>query len=146
MKILKRRRTTAKTIAHAQKFINKGPQWLLCSKCLADEVLVGADVSSVICADCVQRLVPAPEVKVPKKIAEGHGEFPRGWHLRKRYVAPDGTVYERGKPAGENNSTGTKSDKPAAKSGRPRGRPKRGSAVPTTAKRPRGRPRKHPAK
>jgi len=140
---LNRRRTTAKTKATAQKYIGVGSQWMLCRMCLQEEVEVGPDISAVTCSTCVQRMVPPPEIKVAAKIANGHEDYPRGWHLRKRFVATDGTVYERGKPAGESNNSGTKDVKPksAAKRGRPKGSGK-DKQLPPTGKRPRGRPRK----
>jgi len=105
---MKLRRATSKK--HARQVMKTGKQWLLCSKCQGAEMEVLGDVSSVICSDCVQRMVPPPEQKTIKAHLDSNGEkFPRGWHLKKRFVASDGTVYERGKKVGESTGSDTKS-------------------------------------
>lgn len=117
IKGLKRRKVTAKAIKHSQQVARMSNQWLLCSKCQQEELEVAGDVSAVICSTCVQRMVPPPVVKL---IVKKKSSFPRGWHFMKRFVAPDGTVYERGKPTGETNTAGksilkSKADKTSGK-------------------------------
>lgn len=72
-----------------------------------------ADVrsKSVLCSTCVSKLVGSPQsigrvpkapksVKTPKvkkvKVVKPSTGFGRGWHLKKKFVAPDGTVYSFG--------------------------------------------------
>ena len=92
---LKTRRTTTKPGQPQAVRVEQISQWLLCQTCNFEEVEVGPDISAVICARCVQKLVPAPEEKKP--VIRLHTGFARGWHLKKRYIAPDGNIYERGK-------------------------------------------------
>lgn len=117
---LKRRKVTAKGIKESQRLIRMGTQWLLCSNCQQEEIEVTGDVSRVICSICVQRMVPPPVVK---QVAKKKTSFPRGWHFMKRFVAPDGTVYERGKPTGETSTAGKPISK--AKAGKTSGKRKR---------------------
>lgn len=56
-----------------------------------------ADTRAVTCAYCTAALIEPPE---------GYGQvkpdrtgWPRGWHLRKVFDAPDGKTYNRGKEA-----------------------------------------------
>lgn len=65
---------------------------LPCRECREEYVEVTADIGSVVCADCVQKMIVAPPApKVP--VGEG---FPRGWHLKLHFVAPDGRIFVRG--------------------------------------------------
>lgn len=61
-----------------------------------DEVLtVALDIARVTCGKCVQGLVAPPENYT--KQASATAGFPRGWHFKKKFEAPDGKVYSFGK-------------------------------------------------
>ena len=85
-----------------------------CFFCHTTVTRADARSKSVLCATCVSKLVgspqaigrvpkPAKSVKTPKvkkvkvvKTASKASGFGRGWHLKKKFVAPDGTVYSFG--------------------------------------------------
>lgn len=69
-------------------------------------------VRAILCSSCVAKLAgspqaigkfPKPQVKKEKKakvkkakVVSAAKGFGRGWHLKKKFVAPDGTVYSFG--------------------------------------------------
>lgn len=106
---LRRRRKNGKIVVPKKS----GTIGMPCSEC--DRLVDGisADSSSVICAYCVQKMILPPTIKKakkagvkgkrgrprihpvkPKRESTGWG---RGWHLKKKFVAPDGRVFSRGK-------------------------------------------------
>ena len=94
----KRRRTSkvdARTLRSKQSF-----KTLSCSKkgC-TQEVQVDKEVVSVICWECVQKMVGIdPKFLRPaKKVVKTPTGFPRGWHLHKRFVHSNGCVFDFGK-------------------------------------------------
>ena len=54
---------------------------------------VGMGVKSVICWQCTAKMVAPPTNPVKAKGGEG---YPRGWHLKKHFEAPDGKIFEYG--------------------------------------------------
>jgi hypothetical protein len=50
------------------------------------------DIKAVTCSRCVVKMIAPPEYK--EKPQE---KRPRGWQLKKEYIAPDGTKYIRGR-------------------------------------------------
>ena len=91
-----------------------------CLFCRTEEPRADKGAKAVLCGSCVARLAGAPAgstkarvsppeaptvrvtkakgKKVTPKQTVGSGKsFGRGWHLRKHFVAPDGTVYSFGK-------------------------------------------------
>lgn len=81
-----------------------GRQYLICSECGNEEVEVPSDVARVTCAYCVQKMIaPPPEVQ---KKSDGE-KFPRGWHFKARFVAPDGRVFVRGQLTDEKDTPPT---------------------------------------
>jgi len=68
-------------------------------------------VRAILCGSCTARLAGTPQqigkypkMDVPKvrkvkvvKVAKPTTGFGRGWHLKKKFVAPDGKVYSFGK-------------------------------------------------
>lgn len=85
-----------------------------CFFCKVDVPRADVRAKSALCGTCVSKLVGspqaigkgpkpvkvAPKVKVPKvkkvKVVSKASGFGRGWHLKKKFVAPDGTVYSFG--------------------------------------------------
>lgn len=86
-----KRRTKKLTPQLVTKFTGK--KILYCKECRQHQLEVSGDVSAVTCAYCVQKMV-APPVD-PQRKPEGE-RFPRGWHFKARFVAPDGRVFVRG--------------------------------------------------
>lgn len=90
----------------------KGGKTVDCLICKTP-VPVAHDIRAAVCGTCVARVIPPPVQKKPvgvtltksgkprakrgtavKKVPSGRG---RGWHLKKRFVDVDGTVYSFGK-------------------------------------------------
>lgn len=90
-----------------------------CFFCKVDVPRADARAKSVLCSTCVSKLVGSPQAigKAPKqvkinpevrelrvvtpkakkvKVVSKATGFGRGWHLKKKFVAPDGTVYSFG--------------------------------------------------
>jgi hypothetical protein len=84
--MLTRRR---KKLTKPQALRATGRKYLVCSGCNLEEVEVTADIASVVCGTCVQKLVGAPAVPKPKS------DKPRGWHL-KPYFELNDIVYAKG--------------------------------------------------
>ena len=73
-------------------------------------------IRAILCGSCTARLAGTPEqigkapkpnvpkVKKVKKVAvkkvSASSGWGRGWHLKKKFVAPDGTRYSFGQPLG----------------------------------------------
>lgn len=72
-------------------------------------------VRAILCGSCTARLAgtpeqigKAPKPNVPKvkktkrakavKVVKKTAGFGRGWHLKKKFVAPDGQTYSFGRP------------------------------------------------
>lgn len=87
-------------------------------KCVFCKTPQPADKSirAILCGSCTARLAGTPEqigkfpkVNVPKvkkvkkvavkKVSASSG-WGRGWHLKKKFTAPDGTRYSFGQPVG----------------------------------------------
>lgn len=84
-------------------------------KCVFCKTPQTADKSirAILCGSCTARLAGTPEqigkvpkVNVPKvkkvkvkvqKVVSATTGFGRGWHLKKKFVAPDGKTYSFGK-------------------------------------------------
>jgi hypothetical protein len=91
-----------------------------CFFCKAEEPRADKKAGAVLCGDCVSKLASpparmtvatpsstdataptqvkktrAPRGSKPKVVKESQG-FGRGWHLKKHFVAPDGTAYSFG--------------------------------------------------
>jgi hypothetical protein len=112
-------RRTRKNARDLRLPIKRGLHGLDCKECgrFVDEV--SADCNKVTCAICVQRMVEPPIPKkvptvtltpegVPRKrgrprknplatVVKKSAGWGRGWHLKKHFVAPDGSVYANGK-------------------------------------------------
>ena len=72
---------------------------LYCCECEQYEFTVRVDVVKVTCGMCVQKIVAPPE-NYSKQNSPTAG-FPRGWHFKKRFEAPNGDVYSFGKLVGD---------------------------------------------
>jgi hypothetical protein len=68
---------------------------LYCCECGHYRFTVRADIAKVTCGACVQKIVAPPE-NYSKQNSPTAG-FPRGWHFKKRFEAPNGDVYSFGK-------------------------------------------------
>lgn len=79
-----------KKLSNAEVRKVTGRQYLVCSECNEEEVLVPADIGRVTCAVCVQKmLVPPTGYKKEKS------DKPRGWHFRE-YFEHNGVTYSKG--------------------------------------------------
>ena len=94
----KRRRTSkvdARTLRAKQSF-----KKLVCStRGCTREVEVDREIETVLCWECVQKLVGIDPklLQQTKKPVKKETGFPRGWHLYKRFVHADGRVFVFGK-------------------------------------------------
>ena len=68
-------------------------RYVTCSKCGKEVKGVGEEATSVICSQCVNRMIPFEENKSTYK-PTGR---PVGWHWMKEFVDVDGTVFRKGK-------------------------------------------------
>lgn len=68
---------------------------LYCYSCQEQAFTVATDIVRVTCGTCVQKIVAPPENY--SKQASPTAGFPRGWHFKKRFEAPNGDVYSFGK-------------------------------------------------
>ena len=86
------------------KFIYREKERIWCSKCGQRSIISWDDVTEILCGDCFAWESYRDEMKnqTPKL------NFGRGWHLRKRFEAPDGTIYSFGKKTGEKNVRNSK--------------------------------------
>lgn len=85
---LKRR---IKKLRNSQVAKITGRQMLVCKQCGIEEVKVPADVISIICSYCVQKMVAPPVSGAKEK-----SNKPRGWHF-KMFFEHEGVVYSKGK-------------------------------------------------
>ena len=87
---------------------------MVCSRCGINEEKVDAECESVICWECIQKMVPVdPEKLVQRKpptattttvtedgktitVTVSASKRPRGWRFMKEFVDADGTVYHSG--------------------------------------------------
>tara|TARA_R100000005_G_scaffold96592_2_gene84901 strand:- start:2013 stop:2396 length:384 start_codon:yes stop_codon:yes gene_type:complete len=84
-----------------------------CSVCQTTSVISNSDVLDIVCGDCFARQFYKDEMKnqTPKL------NFGRGWHLKKKFKAPDGKVYSFGKEiTGEKDVRDTKQSSKKTKS------------------------------
>lgn len=84
-----------------------------CSVCKVASVVSNSDVLEIVCGDCFAWEFYKNEMKnqTPKL------NFGRGWHLKKKFKAPDGKVYSFGKEiTGEKNARNTKQPSKKTKS------------------------------
>ena len=87
------------------KIINRKKERIWCSRCGQGSIISWDDVKEILCGDCYAWEFYRDETKnqTPKL------NFGRGWHLRKRFEAPDGKVYSFGKEiTGEKNVRNSK--------------------------------------
>ena len=87
------------------KIINRKKERIWCSRCGQGSIISWDDVKEILCGDCFAWEFYKNETKTetPKL------NFGRGWHLRKRFEAPDGKVYSFGKEiTGEKNVRNSK--------------------------------------
>ena len=84
MTVLKRRKNA--------KFIYREKERIWCSKCGQRSIISWDDVKEILCGDCFAWDIYRDEMKnqTPKL------KFGRGWHLRKRFAAPDRKIYSFG--------------------------------------------------
>jgi hypothetical protein len=73
-----------------------------CSVCRSEEsrYTTRSDVEDYVCGLCIAYEVRRTELEstqMVETIKEERSSYPRGWHRRKKFVAGDGKVYERGK-------------------------------------------------
>lgn len=94
---LKRGRGRPRIHAEPQK---RGTKHVNCKGCGSDMV-IDINFDAGTCSNCVSKLVGMPEPRgattkyVPKTEAAGKG-WGRGWWFKKKFVAPDGSVWKRG--------------------------------------------------
>ena len=87
------------------KLINRTKERIWCSRCGQGSIISWDDVKEILCGDCFAWEFYRDEIKnqTPKL------KFGRGWHLRKKFKAPDGKVYSFGKEiTGEKNVRNSK--------------------------------------
>ena len=86
------------------KFIYREKERIWCSRCGQRSIISWDDVTEILCGDCFAWEIYRDEMKnqTPKL------NFGRGWHLRKRFEASDGTIYSFGKKTGEKNVRNSK--------------------------------------
>jgi hypothetical protein len=95
-----------------------------CMFCKTEEPRADKKAKAILCGNCVAKLASPPaaykatprveaeeapvkrgrgrpkkDTTAPKKVASVKSTgFGRGWHLKRHFVAPDGTTYSFGKP------------------------------------------------
>lgn len=81
------------------------PEKIWCKVCSTNWILSNSNVTELICGDCYARIIYRLEIAETKDTIQ----HPKGWNLKKKYVAPDGKVYKYGKEIVEKpNATNTK--------------------------------------
>lgn len=74
--------------------IEKEEIW--CSMCKVNSIISNSNVEEIICGTCMAKMILWEEME--KKVEEKEKEkYPRGWHRRKHFEAPDGRVFSFGK-------------------------------------------------
>lgn len=89
MGMLKKARKNAKV-----RIVEKENIW--CCQCGDGPFISDSDVHDLVCGHCMVLEVMAMEKEEAGEKID-RSEYPRGWHLRKYFEAPDGRVYEKGK-------------------------------------------------
>ena len=87
------------------RIINRKKERIWCSRCGQRSIISWDDVKEILCGTCFAWDIYKEEMKTqtPKL------KFGRGWHLRKRFEAPDGKIYSFGKEiTGEKNVRNSK--------------------------------------
>ena len=67
-----------------------GTMFLTCKECNESDVLAPCDTRSIICSDCVQKMIAPPSNYKKEK-----SDKPRGWHFMS-YFEHGGIVYSKG--------------------------------------------------
>ena len=83
---IKKRRKNARIIYREKERI-----W--CSRCGQRSIISWDDVKEILCGDCFARDIFESETQVQYV----KPNFKRGWNLKKKFKAPDGTIYSFGK-------------------------------------------------
>ena len=95
---LKKRRKNARIIYREKERI-----W--CSRCGQRSIISWDDVKEILCGDCFARDIFESEIQVQYT----KPNFKRGWNLKEKFKAPDGTIYSFGKKiTGEKNVRNSK--------------------------------------
>ena len=66
--------------------------YMCCSKCGREVSHIGEEAVSVVCSNCVSRMIPLEEPKGYKPTGR-----PAGWHWMNEFVDKDGNVFHKGK-------------------------------------------------
>lgn len=93
---VKKRNSVSDAIKSKRKKDELANHSLIEKQCRCGNIVknVNATIIDVVCWECVQKALPAPEIKVKKeKVDTG---FPRGWKWMKQFVHNDGRVFENG--------------------------------------------------
>jgi len=78
----------------SSKFTNKPSfKWVICDKCMVEEVKVSEESIGAVCSICVQKMVQPPVFSSATPQSTGR---PRGWQFMKLFVGKDGSVYHKG--------------------------------------------------
>jgi hypothetical protein len=95
---LVKRRKNAKVIYHEKERI-----W--CSKCKKRSIISWDDIEEILCGNCFAREI----FKSETPIQTIKFNYERGWNLKKKFKAPNGTIYSFGKKiTGEKNVRNSK--------------------------------------
>ena len=78
-------------------------KWLQCSSC-EEEVQVEVETTAVTCWRCAVKKTEPPLIRQAPAKKEGPRK-PKGWHLMKVYVDPDGNVFHEGEEKPELKDT-----------------------------------------
>jgi hypothetical protein len=97
MALLKRRKNA--------KLIYREKERIWCSRCKKRSIISWDDVKEILCGDCFAREIFKSETQIQTTKLN----FERGWNLKKKFKAPDGTIYSFGKKiTGEKNVRNSK--------------------------------------
>lgn len=89
MGMLKKARKNAKV-----RIVEKEEVW--CSRCGDGPFVSDSDVHDLVCGYCMCLEVMKMESTEAEEAVD-RSEYPRGWHRRTHFEAPDGRVYKKGK-------------------------------------------------
>lgn len=117
---------------------------LLCSSCSNEYVMVTQTTGSVICPNCVIKMVGGTGIKPKKNPLD---KRPRGWHFKDRYVSNLGKKYIKGKEVEffpeDNNKENKITNKPTEIPIKQIKKVKKNTITTDIPKRKRGRPPKN---
>ena len=87
------------------RIINRKKERIWCSRCGQRSIISWDDVKEILCGDCFAREIFKSETQIQTTKLN----FERGWNLKKKFKAPDGTIYSFGKKiTGEKNVRNSK--------------------------------------